>query len=94
MYSFTTIHDDEVKKWKGISKPVVKKNIKFKNYIECLNHSEVMKHDVISIRSKLHKMVMYKQNRIGLSPLDTKRGVDRAVSRESYKKHPKTGEKH
>ena len=65
----------KLKKCKGISKPVVKKNIKFKNYIECLNHSEVMKHDVISIRSKLHKMVMCKQNKIGLSPLDTKRYI-------------------
>ena len=75
MYSFTTIHDDEVKKCKGISKPVVQKNIKFKNYVECLKHSEVMKHDVILNRSKLHKMVMYKQNRIGLIPLDTKRYI-------------------
>ena len=44
-----------------------------------------MKHDVISIRSKLHKMVMYKQNKIGLSPLDTKRYIlDDGVNTLAY----------
>ncbi|XP_045476742.1 uncharacterized protein LOC123682252 [Harmonia axyridis] len=61
------------KKAKGIKKSIVKNNICFDDYIECL---ETWKHKIISqnlIRSKEHNVYSLTQEKIALSPHDDKR---------------------
>ena len=63
----------EVKKLKGIQKWVVKKNICFDNYYECLFEKREHYADTTSIRSFKHKIKTLSARKKALIPFDDKR---------------------
>ena len=63
----------EVKKLKGIQKCVVKRNINFDNYYECLFDKRVHYADTTSIRSFKHKISTLSSRKVALVPFDDKR---------------------
>jgi hypothetical protein len=75
MYSIKVVDDGEIKKAKGVSKPVVEKELNHAMYVECVKNGNQMKHTMISIKSDHHHMGMYKTNKISLSALDTKKYI-------------------
>ncbi len=66
----------EDKKAKGIKKSVVKHDIRFDDYVQCLKRGEI-KRDVTQrlIQSKKHQLCTVEQKRTGLNPIDMKRWV-------------------
>lgn len=75
MYSFI-VYDEkktQVKKAKGISKSVVKKELTYQNYVNCLMDSKLNRHSMNSIRSENHNLYLKNINKISLSPFDDKR---------------------
>lgn len=66
---------DKMKKAKGVKKYVLKKEIKFQNYLDCLLNSTTIALDQNTFRTKLHNMFTIKQTKIALSPFDDKRYV-------------------
>jgi ribosome-binding factor A len=74
MYSIKML-DHEIKKAKGISTVVVKKDLKHKMYVDCLLKQHQMKNTMVGINSDHHHMGLYKYNKISLSPLDTKKFI-------------------
>ena len=78
MYSFITANDQkEYKKAKGVTKAVVADVIKHKQYVECLQNSTLMKHPMRHIRSDHDHLGIYDLKKISLSPLDTKRFINK-----------------
>ena len=63
----------EVKKLKGIQKSVVKKNINFDNFYECLFEKREHYADTTSIRSFKHKIKTLSARKKALIPFDDKR---------------------
>nr|XP_022908200.1 uncharacterized protein LOC111419606 [Onthophagus taurus] len=63
------------KKSKGVKKAVVKRKITFENYIECLNSKAVLFRKQLSFRSFHHIIFTMLQNKLVLSPNDTKRCI-------------------
>ena len=63
----------EVKKLKGIQKSVVKKNIDFDNFYQCLFEKRVHYADTTSIRSFNHQMKTLSSRKLALVPFDDKR---------------------
>ena len=63
----------DVKKLKGIQKWVVKKNISFDNYFECLFEQRHHYSDVTSLRSFKHKIKTLSARKQALVPFDDKR---------------------
>ena len=63
----------EVKKLKGIQKSVVKKNINFDNYYDCLFEKRPHYADTTSIRSFKHKIKTLSSRKSALVPFDDKR---------------------
>ena len=55
------------KKLKGVSKAVVKNNIKHDDYKDVLETNVSIKRDVVSIRSFQHQLYTYKQNKVALT---------------------------
>lgn len=75
MYSFL-VYDEkktQVKKAKGISKSVVKKELTYQNYVNCLLDSTLERHSMNSIRSENHNLYLKTINKISLSSFDDKR---------------------
>lgn len=75
MYCVRSGKTDKMKKAKGIKKYVLKKEINFDNYLECLmqNTSIVKKQN--TFRTKLHNMFTITQEKVALSASDDKRYV-------------------
>ena len=63
----------EVKKLKGIQKCVVKENVNFNNYFECLFENRPHYADTTAIRSYKHKMKTIKVRKLAMAPYDDKR---------------------
>ncbi|XP_071055501.1 uncharacterized protein [Onthophagus taurus] len=63
------------KKSKGVKKAIVKRKITFENYIECLNSKAVLFRKQLSFRSFHHIIFTMLQNKLVLSPNDTKRCI-------------------
>ena len=63
----------DVKKLKGIQKWVVKKNISFDNYFECLFEQREHYADTASLRSFKHKIKTLSARKQALVPFDDKR---------------------
>ena len=55
------------KKLKGVSKAVVKNNIKHTDYVEVLKTNIPISRDVVGIRSFGHEIYTYKQNKVALT---------------------------
>ena len=75
MYSTRVDGQDHMKKIKGIKVSVVKKTIKFDDFVDCLQNLSIKKRQQYSIRSRLHNVETIKQLKIALSPYDDKRCV-------------------
>lgn len=75
MYCVKTGHIDKMKKAKGVKKYVVKREICFEDYVNCLENGCVITRNQNSFRSKLHKMYTIKQTKVALSPHDNKRVI-------------------
>ena len=76
LYSYK-IEDDDVKKAKGILKNVIKKEITFDDYKQCLFSGEEQMRNVNIIRSDNHDINSMKMNKLALSANDDKRTVMR-----------------
>ena len=74
MYSYT-LSDKCVKKCKGITKGVVKKNITFENYKETLFGTLTKKHNMKAIRSTKHQLKSFSITKTSLSCFDNKRFI-------------------
>ena len=62
-------------KGKRIQRAVVKKDLHHELYKECLFQHKQMRHTQVVIRSREHQIGVYEQNKISLSPLDTKKWI-------------------
>jgi hypothetical protein len=58
-----------------VSKAVVKKDLHHGMYKECLATREEFLHIQTAIRSHGHQIGVYEQNKVSLSPLDTKKWI-------------------
>ena len=71
MYSYQTENKNN-KTAKGVKKNVVKKEIKHKDYLDCLFNNQIMRHKMNTIRSDHHQISSYQINKTSLSCYDDK----------------------
>ena len=72
-YAYKLDDDTEMKKAKGTKKPIVKREITFKNYGDALFNDEVITRSQPRFRSDHHKVYTEEVNKIVLSSNDDKR---------------------
>lgn len=65
--------DGNIKKAKGVKSYVVKKEITFEDFLNCLMYEKEMKHSQRGIRSFKHELFSVVHEKISLSPFDNKR---------------------
>lgn len=75
MYSIQGPEGNLTKKAKGVSKVVIKKDIKHENYKKVLEEHKVLRHEMLQLRSNKHNIFMNRVNKISLSPTDTKKYI-------------------
>ena len=75
MYSVSLDSGKNSKKAKGVKKNVIKKGISHQDYLDVLNGSKVLHHQMKPIRSDCHQISSYQINKISLSPFDDKRYI-------------------
>ena len=75
MYAYKLSNQTEIKKAKGVTRVVVKKEINFDLYMNCLFNQKEEEHTMYCINSEYHKMGLYKKVKKSLSPIDTKRWI-------------------
>ena len=75
LYSFKVEDAKETKKCKGIKKNVVKREITFEDYVQCLFSGEKQMRAMNIIRSENHDIYSKKVNKIAVSNDDDKRSV-------------------
>ena len=75
MYSMITKKGKEEKKGKGIKKSVLKKEVTFQDYKDCLFEKREYQHSMMSFQSHLHQVFTIKQMKKSLSPYDDKRFI-------------------
>lgn len=75
MYCVKTGSVDKMKKAKGVKKCVLKKEIGFDDYLDCLKNGTSIKKNQTTFRTKLHKMYTIEQSKIALSSHDDKRYI-------------------
>ena len=63
----------ETKKSKGTKKSVVKKEIRFKNYLDTLTTTQSMRHTQVNFRTDAHRVYTTKTTKTSLSAFDSKR---------------------
>lgn len=64
---------EKMKKAKGVKKYILKNQISFENYLECIRNNTVVTRNQNSIRSKMHQGYSITQKKIVLSAFDNKR---------------------
>ncbi len=64
---FKRVEIKNKKTLKGVSKVVVKNEIKHSDYVNTLKTNEIARRNVVSIRSFNHQLYTYKQNKIALT---------------------------
>ena len=72
-YSYLMDDDSEVKKAKGTKKCVIKRELMFENYKDCLFNGEVILKSQQRFKSDHHKVYTEEVNKIALSSDDDKR---------------------
>lgn len=75
MYSITTVGGSKIKKIKGISRNVVKRDISFRDYYDCLVNNRIRRALMTTIVSKRHNITTMESSKIALSPFDDKRSI-------------------
>ncbi|WP_375672846.1 hypothetical protein, partial [Bartonella sp. CL45QHWL] len=74
MYAYK-IKAIEAKKLKGISKNVVKRDITFDDYVDCLEKSKSFNHKMRHLISEKHQIYLEEVDKKSLSPFDDKRFI-------------------
>ena len=72
-YSYLTNNDSENKKSKGTKKCVIKREIMFQNYTDCLSNNKTILKSQERFKSNNHKVYTKEVNKIALSSNDDKR---------------------
>jgi hypothetical protein len=75
MYSVRVKGRDHMKKAKGVKAYLLKKDITFEDYVDCIQSGHVIVNEQNSIRSKNHHVYSIKQSKITLNPHDDKRYI-------------------
>ncbi|XP_055316114.1 uncharacterized protein LOC129575903 [Sitodiplosis mosellana] len=76
MYGLLTHGVEKMKKAKGVKKYVLKKNIKFQDYIDCINDKcNKIVREQNTFRSKKHTVFSVRQKKVALSGEDNKRFI-------------------
>lgn len=75
LYSLKIQEQEAIKKAKGVKTGVVKKKIFFEDYVDCLFNLKEMRVYQNNIRSRRHIVRTEKQEKIAVSPFDTKRYI-------------------
>lgn len=75
MYSIRAGGVDAYKKAKGVKQYVLKKEIKFEDFENCLRNNCTIVRRQNTFRTKLHKMFTISEQKIALSPFDDKRHI-------------------
>ena len=84
MYSLKT-KKEEMKKAEGMKKNIVKKDISYQDYVDCLFEEKKFMHTMQSIQPFKHQLYTIKQNKVSLSPYNDKQYFqDDGVSSLSY----------
>jgi hypothetical protein len=85
MYSILEAGGTNIRKAKGVSKTVVKKDLHHELYKDCLEKRKKFHHIQTAIRSDGHQIGLYEQNKVSLSPLDTKKWIaDDGITTRAY----------
>ena len=85
LYSYKMFEGKEEKKCKGIKKAVIKKQISFDDYVECLFSKKLQMRKINVIRSHQHEIFSETVNKIALSADDVKRIImDDGISTLSF----------
>ena len=74
-YAYTLSDLTEKKKLKGISQPIVKKEMNFKNYKNCLYNTETQLNTMFRLNSEKHNMFINEVKKVSLNPFDDKRYI-------------------
>lgn len=75
MYALRKKFKDFIKKAKGLKSNVVKNNITFDNYLDCLFNEKEITREQRKIISHFHHVYTQKESKMALSPHDNKRYV-------------------
>ena len=75
MYSIRLENDKNIKKAKGTTKAVTKKQITHQNYMDTLFKKTAFKHGMNMLRSKNHEIFEIHLNKTSISPFDSKRWI-------------------
>ena len=75
MYSILLGNDENIKKAKGTTRVVTKKEINHQHYKEALFNKKSFKHGMDTLRSKDHQIYGIHLNKTTLSPFDSKRWI-------------------
>lgn len=75
MYSVRADGIDEMRKAKGVKKYILNKKIAFKDFLNCIENNCTLVMGQNSIRSKLHTVFSVRQEKVALSPFDSKRYI-------------------
>ena len=87
MYSFITEENEQERrsfKLKGVHYSIINNDIKFENFLDCLNNHTIYEHEFNNIRSFQHKLFTSKQSKISLSAYDDKRYLLNNISSVPY----------
>ena len=74
-YSYTLTDLSEEKKLKGIGRATIRKDIKFKDYKDCLFKNKTKMNKMFTLNSDKHKMYVNEVNKVSMSPFDDKRFI-------------------
>lgn len=66
---------EKMKKAKGVKGYVLKKQIAFDDYVDCIHNNSVIVKNQNTIRSKKHNVYSIRQQKVALSPFDNKRFI-------------------
>ena len=77
LYSFKVEGEKANKKCKGIKKNIVKKDISFEDYVQCLFSGEKQMRSMKIIRSENHDIYSKEVNKVALSNEDDKRNLEK-----------------
>lgn len=66
---------DKMKKGKGVKKNVLKNNVSFNDYYNCIKENCIQMRKQYSIRSKSHNVYTISTNKIALNPFDDRRYI-------------------
>ena len=73
VYAYLLNRYEEFKLCKGVSKNVINKEMRFRQYVECLFENKTFVYDTKSIRAHKHEVYTINQRKKGLCMGDTKR---------------------